>query len=282
MDKRKKIEIKKAEDSQRRDAYRRTQTQAHSLSIAVRVPSGEQYLGQFHDLSIGGASAVFAITENAVCADQMVTLTIAALSRATRVVANARVVFVTPASGGRLCGFRFTEPAKLLAQIDTFYGRFFNRRRSPRVGAPLDKRVPVELSLTGNAIRCTLLDLSLEGIQVKTTRAEAKELDGANHAFFRFKLPGQNEEFQGRGAILRRSQANESVTLGLSFDLLDEGGIAQQTKALGSWIMHRTHEVSKWDSALTKPDSAVPNQPRPQEAPRPKWNNDTTSPRNLG
>jgi len=283
VDKRKKIEIQKvAQDSQRRQAYRRAQTQAHCLSISVRAPNGEEYVGQFQDLSIGGASAKFTINENVLSANQMVTLTIGSLSRATRVVANARVVFASPSSGGRLCGFRFTEPAKLLPQIDAFYGRFFNRRRSPRVGAPLDKRVAVELSLTGNAIHCTLIDLSLDGMQVKTTRAEGKELDGANHVFFRFKLPGQNEEFRGRAAILRRSQSNEVVTLGLSFDQLQDGGISKQAAALGSWVMHRTNEVSKWDSALTKPESAVPRPTRPPEVPKPKWNQDTNSPRHLG
>ena len=254
--KRKQIEIQEVQKDEHRVAYRRPQTQAHRLSISVRTPSGADYPGTFQDLSIGGASAKFSINEAALAPGQIVLLTIGSLTRTAKVIAQARVMFCTDSPGGRHCGFQFTEPAKLLPQIDGFYGRFFNRRRSIRVGVPLDKRIPVSLFLTGSVIKTELVDLSADGMQVRTTRALSKELDGANHTFFSFKLPGQNAEFKGRAAILRRNQSRDVVMLGLAFDLNQENGIAKDLAALKSWIVHRANEISKWDSTLSKPDAA--------------------------
>lgn len=259
MNPRKQIDIQQVKHDERRDAYRRPQTQAHRLSLAVKTASGEDFIGMFHDLSISGASAKFDISANKLLVGQDVVLLIGSLTRASKVVAKARVVFNSEAQGGRHCGFQFTEPKAVVQQLDSFYGRFFNRRKSPRVGMPLDKRVAVQLFLTGTEVKAELLDLSSEGMQVRMKRAQAKAFDGANHLFLRMTLPGQKTEITGRAAILRRSQLLDAVTFGLAFDLLQERGISKHVAALHSWIVHRSQEISKWDGSLTKAD--VPRTP---------------------
>lgn len=253
--KRKKIEIQEIPQDETRGAYRRTQTQAHRLSISVSTARGEEFTGVFHDLSIGGASAKFIITENALVNGQIVLLTIGCLTRTAKVIAKARVMFSVDSPGGRHCGFQFTEPQVLAKQIDSFYGRFFNRRRAPRVTMPLDKKIAVTLSHDGSDIKCVISNLSADGMELRTTRDQAKEFDGKNHAFFRFTLPGQQEEIHGRAAILRRKQDRGIVTMGLAFDLLQQDGVSKHIAALNSWIVHRSNEISRWDSSLTKMDT---------------------------
>lgn len=256
MEKRKQIEIQEIPQEEHRDAYRQPQTQAHRLSISARAANGEEFAGVFQDLSIGGASAKFTINASALLPGEIVVLTIGSLTRTAKVIAKARVMFCKDSPGGRHAGFQFTEPAVLLKQIDGFYGRFFNRRRAKRVGMPLDKKIPVSLFLTGKEIKTELVDLSVDGMQLRTTRAVSKEFDGANHIFFKFTLPGQTEMIQGRAAILRRTQSREIVTLGLAFDMVQDKGVSRHVAALNSWILHRTNEISKWDSTLSKPDAA--------------------------
>jgi len=282
VDKHNKIEINEVpDDDDRRTAYRRAQTQAHRLSISMRAANGAEIPGLLQDLSISGASAKFAINDKVVSRGQIVVVTIGSLTRATSVVAKARVMFSMDSPGGRLCGFHFTEPKALIPQIDSFYGRFFNRRRSKRVGMPLDKKIFAQLFLTGTEVKAEVLDLSIDGMQVRAKRAEAKEFDGSNHVMFRFKLPKRDEELQGRAAILRRSQARDVVTLGLAFDLLDEQGITQHLPALHSWIVHRSNEISKWDNVLTKPEGPKPATPAKAVEPVDHWSNDGLSPRKL-
>ena len=119
---------------------------------------------------------------------------------------------------------------------------------------PLDKRVAVQLFLTGTEVKAELVDLSSEGMQVRMKRAQAKTFDGMNHLFLRMTLPGQKAEITGRAAILRRSQTMDTVIFGLAFDLLAERGISKHVAALHSWIVHRSQEISKWDASLTKPE----------------------------
>lgn len=259
MNPRKQIDIQEVQYDERRDAYRRPQTQAHRLSLSVKTPSGEDFIGMFHDLSISGASAKFDVSANKLIVGHVVILLIGSMTRTAKVIANARVMFNSETQGGRHCGFQFTEPKALNKQLDSFYGRFFNRRKAPRVGMPLDKRVAVQLFVTGTEVKAELVDLSAEGMQVRMKRAQAKTFDGANHLFLRMTLPGQQAEISGRAAILRRSQTNDTVTFGLAFDLLQERGISKHVAALHSWIVHRSHEISMWDGALTKPD--VPRTP---------------------
>lgn len=253
MQDRKKIEIREVASEERRAAFRRPQTHAQRLSLSVRTPAGEDLPGLFRDLTIRGAAAVFVINPRQILVGQSVVLSIGSLSRTTRVVATARVVFCMNVSGGRLCGFQFLDPVSLTPQIDSFYARFFNRRRTQRVGMPLDRKTPVHLIHNGHEVACELLEISTDGMQIRAPRAQAKALDGANHVFVRLPLPGQKDEIHGRAAILRRTQLREMMTLGLSFDLLQEGGFAQHRRALQSWIDRRAAEIAKWDQALGTP-----------------------------
>jgi c-di-GMP-binding flagellar brake protein YcgR len=265
-----------------RGPYRRPQTKAHRLSISVRTGSGTEYSGTFHDLSVGGASAQFAIHSKVLVPGQLVILVIGSLTRANKVTAKARVVYCTDEPGGRLCGFQFTEPALLVQQIDSFYARFFNRRKSTRVGMPLDRKIGVQLRAGGEEFKCELTDLSLEGLQVRTSRANAKALEGLNHADFRFKLPGNGPEICGRAAILRRtSPVQEQVTLGLAFDLTQPDGVLKHFSAVRSFIVHRMAEISKWDDTLTKPELPRAPTPPPVLPAEPNWSNEKTPPRRL-
>lgn len=262
----KKIELQQVPRDERRSAFRKTQTQAHRLSITLRTATGEEFAGTFQDLTLHGASARFLVNAKQLVVGQPVVLIVGSLTRTSRVVAQARVVFCNDVPGGRLCGFQFTDLAALAPQIDSFYGRFFNRRHAQRVSMPLDRKIHVHLFLTGNEIKCELVDLSVDGMKVRAARSQAKELDGANHTFVRFTLPGQKEEIRGRAAILRRSQVLGVVTMGLSFDLLQEGGFSIHHAALQSWIDQRAEIIAKWDRALTKEEKPAPTPPKPDAA----------------
>ncbi|HUR28112.1 MAG TPA: PilZ domain-containing protein [Planctomycetota bacterium] len=261
-----------------RGPYRRPQTKAHRLSISVKTPSGD-YAGHFQDLSVGGASALFTINPAVLVVNQLVVLTIGSLTRTNQVTAKARVVYSADALGGRLCGFQFTEPAVLAQQIDSFYARFFNRRKVSRVGMPLDRKITVLLRVAGQEHKSELVDISLEGMQVRTSRANAKLLENANHADFRLQLPGNGQEIAGRAAFLRRtSLTQERTAFGLAFDLAQPDGVLKHIAALRSFIVHRNEEISKWDDSLTKPE--LPPLPRPKPV-EPNWSNEKTPPRRL-
>lgn len=253
MNPKKQIDVQQVQTDDRRSTYRRQQTQAHRLTIELRTPSGFEAKGELLDLSIRGASAKFVAAEKDLHAGLIVALRFGSFSRTNHVVARAKLMFAARGDGERICGFQFTDTVALQKQLDSFYGRFFNRRRSPRVGMPLDKKVFVTLFIGGNEVRAELIDLSLDGMQVRAPRAEAKLLDGHNHVHLRFHLPGRADEFNGRGAVLRRSQVQGMVTLGIAFDLQQSEGILKHKAALEGWIVHRTNEVARWDAMLNKP-----------------------------
>jgi c-di-GMP-binding flagellar brake protein YcgR len=231
----------------------------------LRTASGEEFTGVFQDLTIRGASAKFLINHGQLVVGQAVLLMIGALTRTTGVHAAARVVFCVDAPGGRLCGFQFTDPAAIAPQLDSFYGRYFNRRRALRVSMPLGRKIAVHLFASGDEFQAELLDLSTDGMLVRAPRASAKELDEQNHTFVRLTLPGQKTQIQGRAAILRRTHERGLTTLGLSFDLLAENGFASHRAALQSWVDRRAEEIAKWDRSLSKPEPFKPP-PNPNAA----------------
>ena len=262
MSRKKHIEMHEVSSSDRRSNYRRKPSQAHPLSITMRTSRGEEHVGTLQDLSIGGAAARFPIHANVIGPGQIVTLVIGSLSRPGKIIAKAKVLYLREAPSGRHCGFAFVEPLDLARQVDAFYARCFNRRKSERFGAPLGKRIRVKLFHDGVETPTELIDLSLEGMQVRTTRAQAKALDGANHVQLSFELPPTGATVQGRAAILRRTQLRDQVTLGLAFDLLQEDGVSASHDLISDWSARRAWENSRWDSGLAKPD-APPAAERP-------------------
>lgn len=144
-----------AEASDKRKHYRVKRSDAYPIVVSLEAPStGKLVEGDCIDISLGGTQALFDVEKDPrlkVGADLELWLRSHARTNAVRAHAKVTRRDSEGVSTVRY-SFAFTNTPEIFAQLDSFYSRFFNRRRYVRVIPDLNSKVPVRLSWHENEI----------------------------------------------------------------------------------------------------------------------------------
>lgn len=234
----------------RRGAYRKRQCRAYALSVLVTSADGT-LPGQFLDLSMGGVGAAFPREKDPQWqAGDVVEVEVQSLSHG-KVRTPARVVY-GDALDQRLVryGFEFINAGDLYAQLDTFYGRLFNRRSSVRVRPSLDRKVKLRLTLGGgSSCEATIAEISATGVGLVLGPDQGAGIQPRQRVGVEFRLPGTKTPFRGTARVVSAAATPERVVLGLAFDLEGKQGLGPQAGALAAFIESRAAEMERWESS---------------------------------
>ncbi len=244
--------------SELRGAYRRQRSRTFDLVVSVRMSTGEEYPGELLDVSVGGASARFTLAEDpGLKLGDVVEVAIRSRTREDFVRTPGRVVHTEP--GGEQhwrYGFAFVSIGNLYSQLDEFYARFFNRRKSPRVLVPAEHRLTTHIMWGNHELSCQVHDLSTTGMCAAVPQDKASELEGIDRLRLRFRLPGVAEPLAGPATITNRHATLGRVLLGIEFDLEREEGLARHAEDLRAYVERRCAEIARWEAAIGNPGAA--------------------------
>ena len=235
--------------AERRQQYRKRQSKSCALTIVLQTPAGPVH-GDFLDLSVQGAGARFPL-EHDPCLQPgaVVELSITSL-RHGEVRTPARVVYGQQDGERHLrYGFAFISLGDLYAQLDAFYSRLFNRRRSQRVRPALDRKIGFELAWRQQTLSAPVHEISATGVGLVLPQEEAFRLDGIDELAVRFRLPDVRDALAGRAWIRNRARSGARTFLGLEFDLAPGSGLARHEPALRSYVERRAAEIERWESS---------------------------------
>jgi hypothetical protein len=100
----------------------------------------------------------------------------------------------------------FVNIGNLYGQWDDALGPYFNRRSHRRIAPDLDRPLSASLSSKGNRMMATVYDLTVKGVGLLVSHAEATALKQFDPAKITLRLPKTRKELSGGGTIcqLRR------------------------------------------------------------------------------
>lgn len=235
----------------RRERYRRG-AGSSPMQVFVSREGETEFTGEFIDVSAGGAAARFTLANDpGMKAGEIVSLTIKSSTRDNFVRTPARVVYSEPGGDQHWrYGFQFVSTGDLYSQLDEFYSRFFNRRGSPRVKAPAERRVTIALLWGDNEQPGTAHDVSGTGMCVAIPLDAVARLQGIERVRLRFRLPGSETVHYGPARILHRNRVVGRMLLGIEFDLEREDGLTRTWAELEAFVQERHREVERWERAV--------------------------------
>ena len=205
----------------KRKHYRVSQSTDSSISAQLTLDADTLVKAQVIDTSVGGAGLLFQAAD----ASSLSVGSSAAIAfkseRSQRVItADARVARIAKsAEGSVVVGFQFVSGTELLAQLDTKWWSYFNRRESYRVLLETQKDFNVNLITAGTVHRgLRVRDLSPEGLGLIIPLDAAPTY--AVDAQFRvaFRLPQLEHAMSLSGSLVHVTAREEAVLLGLRFE----------------------------------------------------------------
>lgn len=230
--------------------YRRAPGKKHALGVQIRREDATALNGELSDVSAGGAGVFFRKGKDPHFDEGVGTVLIfSSLGRDGQIVAMSRVASVTPMEDGTRYGFEFIDLPGLFSQLDEYYVRFFNRRRSLRVRPGLDQKIDARLSTQVGAIIGRINDFSVDGVGVVLDPGKARILDGVQALEVQFVIPKSRVEIRWLTRAVHMNQVKAGVVLGGEFTPVASSELQSQREALSDYATARAAEMARWDSA---------------------------------
>lgn len=242
----------KAASSDKRKHYRVKRSDAYPLVVSLESPAtGKLVDGDCVDISLGGSQVLFDVDkEPRLKVGSDLELWVRSDSRQNAVRARAKVTR-RESEGVSMVrySFAFTNTPEIFAQLDSFYSRFFNRRRYVRVIPDLNSKVPLRISWKDNEIGAKAQDLSCGGVGILLSREKAAQLDGVTKVLVTLSLPGAPEPLKGLATVKGRATFAKNVLFGLEFD--EDGGIDPAHPDLCRFVESRVAEIKRWNALMS-------------------------------
>lgn len=242
----------KASGSDKRKHYRVKRSDAYPIVVSLESPTtGKLIDGDCVDISLGGSQVLFDVDKDPrLKVGTDVELWVRSDSRKNSVRAHAKVTRRDSEGVATVrYSFSFTNTPEIFAQLDSFYSRFFNRRRYVRVIPDLNAKVPLRLSWKDNEIGAKAQDLSCGGVGVLLSREKADQLDGVTKVLVTLSLPGAAEPLKGLATVKSRAMFAKNVLFGFEFD--EDGGIDREDANLCRFVEGRVAEIKRWNALMT-------------------------------
>lgn len=234
--------------AEQRAQYRKRNAKSTQLEATLRAPKWEALRVELMDLSLRGACIRIAFAQDRnLKVDDIVELSIGSMMR-NEIQTAARVANITRDGESHIrYGLEFVNINNLFAQLDSFYARHFNRRRSVRVVPSLDRKVQVKARWAGEEVSGHVYDISGAGVGIVLTKDSSARIAEVTELDVSLRLPGNPSEFSGRAKVRHRTSLNQHTLIGLEFDLADEAGFARHAAELASFVEQRTKEMNQWE-----------------------------------
>lgn len=229
--------------------YRRAPGKKHALSAKLRCENQDPVAGELIDLSAGGAGVLFTGDRDPdLDPKQPVQLSFTSLVHGGEVVVDALVTSGRDAEeGGRRYGFQFEDAEGLFRQLDTYYFKFFNRRRAMRVRPELGKKLRATLAFGPGAMDVSLTNFSADGFGIAMTPEKAGMLEGVEEVTCTFKLPKLEEPICWPARAVHLTPLASGVLFGAVFLISDEEAMGPNRQALVDYCAGRAAEMALWD-----------------------------------
>ena len=116
-----------------REQYRAQKPAGVQLEAVIECADGRKAVGECADVSVGGAGILVPQSKSLDLVEgAKIRVRIQHVGRAKAVESEAQIVTVSIIGSTIRYGVRFTSVAAIVKQVDSFYARWFNRRRSAR------------------------------------------------------------------------------------------------------------------------------------------------------
>ncbi len=152
---------------------------------------------------------------------------------------RARAVHAESAEDGTRLGLRFHRTRERAAVGEALLA-LFNQRRALRV-AP-DPRRPIQVRVVRGedepVIEGPMLDVSVEGMAVRLTEADAARLQRGDTAVLRFQLNGARAPVRMAAVLVHIRTQDEGVVCGFAYDA-DAPDLDQNRTRIGALIVRR-------------------------------------------
>jgi hypothetical protein len=136
-------------------------------------------------------------------------------------------------------GFEFVNTGDLYAQLEDALGRYFNRRRSPRVRPADDAQPKVRLHCGTHRTTGTLNDLSVLGMSVIVPHVAAAQLEVGDEVELSFTLPEGRGPLEGSGFVRHRRRMGPNDLVGIEFDLSRASSLSDGGRELATYVDDR-------------------------------------------
>lgn len=234
-----------------REQYRVHKQPTTSLEVTVTTADGRSAVGECIDLAVGGAGVAIARAKSLeIVEGAKVKVRVQHTGRAKGVEADAEVVTISNVGGTVRYGLRFTNIAKVVEQIDSFYARWFNRRRSARVMPDFTQKVSSAIRWSEGELQARIHDISMGGVGVLTTLDQITSLRLKTTVELALTLPGTPLPIVCRARVVGLKTFTKNVLVGLEFE--PNGGIERYAAGLQRYIEERQRAIAKFNDAMSQ------------------------------
>lgn len=229
---------------EKRGLYRQRSFHLGDLSARLRTASGGSVRTDVADLTIRGIGLRMALeVDPEVDLDQLVDLEVSHGSDGWRIATPARCRQRHEEGERVLYGFEFINRGDLYSQMEDAFGRYFNRRRARRARLDLDAQPIATIAQKRHRVRGPLHDVSVGGIQVALSRAEAVALEDAESVHVRFELPGVKGALEGAGTLKYRNALGALEIVGVELDMEAASSFARRRDEIATYVEERLREL---------------------------------------
>lgn len=234
-----------------REQYRVHKQPTASLEVTVTCDDGRSVMGECLDLAVGGAGVAIPQSKSLeIVEGTKVQVRVQHRGRAKGIDAAAEVVTISNVGGTVRYGLRFTNIAKVVEQIDSFYARWFNRRRSARVMPDFTTKVSSAIRWSDGELQARIHDISMGGVGVLTTLDQVATLRLKTTVELALTLPGAPLPIVCRARVVGLKTFTKNVLVGLEFE--PNGGIERYAAGLQKYIEERQRAIAKFNDAMSQ------------------------------
>ena len=243
---------KKKKATELREHYRRAPGKKHPLGLTVQVAGQAPLQAKLKDLSAGGAGVHFDPQRDPKLeVGHEAVLSFISLSSGHQIVAPATVMSVRGAEAeGHTYGFQFKDVPGLFAQLDSYFVRFFNRRKALRVLPALGKRLPIQAQVGGEVVKVPVNDISWMGIGFLLEPAAAERFLEVDAFVAEFSLPKLQGQIQATVQLVHKTLTGSKVLFGGYFLEAGDSKFDPARKLLNEYVKAREADMARWDSVV--------------------------------
>lgn len=234
-----------------RSQYRVHKQGSAQLEATILCEDGSFAVGECTDLSVGGVGVSLPQSkELTVVEGARIKVRVQYVGRPKYIEAAAEIVTISNIATVVRYGLRFVSVSEVVKQIDPFYARWFNRRRSARVMPDFATKMTTTVRWSDGDFEGKLHDISMGGVGVLATNEQISGLNVNGRVELSVTLPGTPLPIVCRAKIVSMKTFTKNVLVGLSFEA--NGGIERYAAGLQRYIDERQRCIAQYNEAIAQ------------------------------
>jgi c-di-GMP-binding flagellar brake protein YcgR len=227
------------------------QTAGTTLEAQITTTDGRVVHGEVLDVAVGGAGIAIPQTKDlGVAEGASLRVVIRHFSRAKGVEVDAKLVTISQVGATIRYGLRFEKISEVVRQVDSFYARWFNRRRSARVMPDFSTKVVTTVRWDGGQIQARVHDISTGGIGILTSADQIAGLKDKARVDVTLALPDNTTPIACRAKVAGIRSFTKNVLIGLEFE--PGGGIERYAAAVQRYVEDRQRSIAKYNETMSQ------------------------------